>query len=125
MGMIGRLKRLFSKKTSDGLEIQSKQEIQNQEYASQYQDKKEIIAAEVMDELLADQGALESNTPEKLVISEYDVGEVEFDELSNEDNLDHSNKNVIEYDSLDTIVEHLEDVEIIGDISREVTFESP
>ena len=124
MGIIGRIKRLFSKNTSDGLEIESKQELQDQEYASQYQNKKETITAEVMDELLANQEPLEPDVPEQLVISEYDVGEVEFDELSSDDSVDHSNKNVIEYESLDTIVEHLEDVEIMGDISTEVTFES-
>jgi hypothetical protein len=76
-----------------------------------------------MDVLMLEDETLET-AEESIIISEYDAGDVDFSELSNVDLEDNSVKNVVVHDSLDQLGEHLEGVEIIGDIPGEVSFES-
>ena len=126
MGIIERIKQLFSQTSEKPPALQPEEEFQQEEYASQYNRKKDKIANEAMDALLSNQEpVVVSSQSDTAIISEYDVGDVDIDHLTNDDSTDNSNKNVIEYESLDTIVEHLENAEIIGDIPTEVTFDSP
>ena len=62
-------------------------------------------------------------TPE-LVISEYDAGDVDLIELENQNLENNSTKNVVVHDSFDDLEDHLKGAKIIGDISKEVSFDS-
>jgi|MEHZ01.2.fsa_nt_MEHZ010600319.1_2 hypothetical protein len=124
MGLIDLIKRLFPGSSEEVLIIEPEEEIYQEEYASQYQGKTEQIATEALDALLSKQEKNDNSQSNPIIISEYDAGDVEFDELSNDELIDNSNMNVVEYESLDKIVEYLDDVEIIGDISTEVSFDS-
>ena len=57
-------------------------------------------------------------------MSEYDAGDVDVSQLTTEEEVmsNHNEVNVVNHDSLDEIIEHLEGVEIIGDLPEEITF---
>ena len=59
-----------------------------------------------------------------MLISEYDAGDVELEQLVDEEGtmLNYNDINVVTHESLDDIVEHLEGAEIIGDLPEEVKF---
>ena len=59
-----------------------------------------------------------------VLISEYDAGEIDAGQLIvDEDEMsNYTEVNVVQHESLDNIVEHLEGAEIIGDLPEEVTF---
>ena len=59
---------------------------------------------------------------ETMLVSEYDAGDVELEQLVDEEGTmsNYNNINVVTHESLDDIVEHLEGVEIIGDLPEEV-----
>ena len=75
-----------------------------------------------MDTLLLDDEV--EQLVEAIVVSEYDAGDVDFDELDSTDLEDNSEKNVVVHDSYDNLDEYLEGAEIIGDIPGEVSFDS-
>ena len=58
------------------------------------------------------------------MISEYDAGDVELEQLADEESImsNHNDINVVTHESLDDIVEHLEGAEIIGDLPEKVKF---
>jgi hypothetical protein len=101
----------------------SNQDVNQEEYASNYVGNRQKISTDAMDVLMLEDETLET-AEESIIISEYDAGDVDFSELSNVDLEDNSVKNVVVHDSLDQLGEHLEGVEIIGDIPGEVSFES-
>jgi hypothetical protein len=85
------------------------------------------LAKEITDDILEDLMSDEEDpvkTPEAIMVSEYDVGTVEVEQLSvDEAELTNYNEvNVIQHESFEDIVEHLEGAEILGDISEEVQF---
>ena len=85
------------------------------------------MAKEISDELIDELTNAEQNPEvevETILISEYDAGDVEAEQLVDEEASmsNHNEVNVITHDSLDDIVEHLEGAEIIGDLPEEVKF---
>tara|TARA_B100000902_G_C26936780_1_gene729035 strand:- start:155 stop:532 length:378 start_codon:yes stop_codon:yes gene_type:complete len=122
MGLFIRLWRLFVK-GEPTIESENEQvDFEQEEYAQKYRGNNERISTAVMDTLLLDEE--ESDAVESVVISEYDAGDVDFDEFENIDNEDNSDKNVVVHESYDDLDEYLEDVEVIGDIPDEVFFDS-
>ena len=81
------------------------------------------ISDELIDELTNDEQNPEVEV-ETILISEYDAGDVEAEQLVDEEASmsNHNEVNVITHDSLDDIVEHLAGAEIIGDLPEEVKF---
>jgi len=85
------------------------------------------MAKEISDELIDELTNEEQNPQvevETILISEYDAGDVEAEQLVDEEDSmsNHNEVNVITHDSLEDIVEHLEGAEIIGDLPKEVKF---
>jgi len=122
MGLFVRIWRLFVK-PEPTIESENEQvDFEQEEYANKYQGNNERISTSAMDTLLLDEE--ESDAVESVVISEYDAGDVEIEQLTAEEDImpNHNDVNVVNHDSLEDIVEHLEGVEIIGDLPEEVTF---
>lgn len=123
MGLFNRLKNLFTNNITDGEIEDEEQDVNQQEYASQYHGNSEKLSTEAMDTLLLeDHEEAESN--ERVIVSEYDAGDVGFEEFESTDLEDNSGKNVVVHDSYENLDEYLEGAEIIGDIPREVSFDS-
>lgn len=123
MGLFFRIMRLFMKGDIEIESEDSNQDVNQEEYASNYVGNRQKISTDAMDVLMLEDETLET-AEESIIISEYDAGDVDFSELNNVDLEDNSVKNVVVHDSLDQLGEHLEGVEIIGDIPGEVSFES-
>lgn len=123
MGLFFRIMRLFMKGDIEIENEDSNQDINQEEYASNYVGNRQKISTDAMDVLMLEDETLET-AEESIIISEYDAGDVDFSELNNLDLEDNSVKNVVVHDSLDQLGEHLEGAEIIGDIPGEVSFES-
>ena len=122
MGIKDRLRNLFDKGPVENDESQQ-EEAELAAEKAQFLALASEISDEVMDELSSE--SVEPITPPKpILVSEYDVGDVEIDQLNVEEETlsSHSEVNVVSHDSLDDIVEHLADAEIIGDLPEEVTF---
>ena len=122
MGLKDRLRNLFNNKgesheetTTDALELNRDN--------SQFLAMAKEISDELIDELTNDEQNPEVEV-ETILISEYDAGDVEAEQLVDEEASmsNHNEVNVITHDSLDDIVEHLEGAEIIGDLPEEVKF---
>ena len=123
MGLFEKIRKVFSKAEPE-IEIENSQtEILQEEYANRYKGNSEKISADVMDTLLLDEEDEEKPT-ETVIVSEYDAGDVDFDEFENMDNEDNSDKNVVVHESYDDLDEYLVDAEVIGDIPGEVLFDS-
>ena len=122
MGIKDRLRNLFENTNSE--------EIETLEEAVETDADKEqflALASEITDELIHELVYEDIEAPEvvdTILISEYDAGDVEIEQLTAEEDImpNHNDVNVVNHDSLDDIVEHLEGVEIIGDLPEEVTF---
>lgn len=123
MGLFFRIMRLFMKGDIETESEDSNQDVNQEEYASNYVGNRQKISTDAMDVLMLEDETLET-AEESIIISEYDAGDVDFSELNNVDLEDNSVKNVVVHDSLDQLGEHLEGAEIIGDIPGEVSFES-
>ena len=123
MGLFEKIRKVFSKGESE-IEVDNSQiEILQEEYANRYQGNSEKISADAMDTLLLDEEDEEKPT-ETVIVSEYDAGDVDFDEFENMDNEDNSDKNVVVHESYDDLDEYLIGAEVIGDIPGEVLFDS-
>ena len=123
MGLFDRIRRLFVKVEPE-IEIENSQsDIVQEEYEQKYQGNSEKISADAMDTLLLDDEEDEKPV-ETVIVSEYDAGDVDFDEFENTDNEDNSEKNVVVHESYDDLDEHLVGAEVIGDIPGEVLFDS-
>ena len=123
MGLFDRIWRLFVKVEPE-IEIENSQsDIVQEEYEHKYQGNSEKISADAMDTLLLDDEEDEKPV-ETVIVSEYDAGDVDFDEFENTENEDNSDKNVVVHESYDDLDEHLVGAEVIGDIPGEVLFDS-
>tara|TARA_B100001113_G_scaffold327629_1_gene301303 strand:- start:314 stop:682 length:369 start_codon:yes stop_codon:yes gene_type:complete len=122
MGIKERLRNLFDKGPVENDESQQ-EEAELAAEKAQFLALASEISDEVMDEL-SSQSVEPISPPKPILVSEYDVGDVEIDQLNVEEETlsSHSEVNVVSHDSLDDIVEHLADAEIIGDLPEEVTF---
>ena len=123
MGLKDRLKQLLTNSSPDETVEDdpgtSAEEAQNVEFLALADE----IASQVLDELTAeDVDAVTDIQP--VLISEYDAGEIDAGQLIvDEDEMsNYTEVNVVQHESLDNIVEHLEGAEIIGDLPEEVTF---
>ena len=122
MGLKDRLRTLFNNTSDENLESVS-EESDAEEDNTQFLALAQEITDELIDELTSD----ENQTPaevEPILISEYDAGDVELEQLADEESTmsNHNDINVVTHESLDDIVEHLEGAEIIGDVPEEVKF---
>ena len=122
MGLKDRLRNLFNNTSDENLESVS-EESDAEEDNTQFLALAQEITDELIDELTSD----ENQTPaevEPILISEYDAGDVELEQLADEESImsNHNDINVVTHESLDDIVEHLEGAEIIGDVPEEVKF---
>ena len=122
MGIKDRLRNLFENSNSE-------EEETVEETVETDADKEQFLAlaSEITDELfheLVNEDIENSEVVETILISEYDAGDVEVEQLTAEEDImpNHNDVNVVNHDSLDDIIEHLEGVEIIGDLPEEVTF---
>ena len=122
MGIKDRLRNLFENSNSE-------EEETVEETVETDADKEQFLtlASEITDELfheLVNEDIENSEVGETILISEYDAGDVEVEQLIAEEDImpNHNDVNVVNHDSLDDIIEHLEGVEIIGDLPEEVTF---
>ncbi len=122
MGIKEMLRNLFDKGPVENDEFQQ-EEAELAAEKAQFLALASEISDEVMDEL-SSQSVEPISPPKPILVSEYDVGDVEIDQLNVEEETlsSHSEVNVVSHDSLDDIVEHLADAEIIGDLPEEVTF---
>ena len=122
MGLKDRLRNLFNNTSDENLESVS-EESDAEEDNTQFLALAQEITDELIDELTSD----ENQTPaevEPILISEYDAGDVELEQLADEESKmsNYNDINVVTHESLDDIVEHLEGAEVIGDLPEEVKF---
>ena len=122
MGIKDRLRNLFENSNCEEVETL-------EETVETDADKEQFLAlaSEITDELIHELVNEDIEAPEvveTILISEYDAGDVEIEQLTDEEDImsNHNDVNVVNHDSLEDIVEHLEGVEIIGDLPEEVTF---
>ena len=123
MGLFDKFKKRFSKSGDVEEPVANNDSSEDQLYMEKYQTNNQNIADEVMDVLMLEEKQEELETPE-LVISEYDAGDVDLIELENQNLENNSTKNVVVHDSFDDLDDHLKGAKIIGDISKEVSFDS-
>ena len=123
MGLFDKFKKRFSKSGDVEEPVENNDSSEDQLYMEKYQNNNQNIADEVMDILMLEEKQEELETPE-LVISEYDAGDVDLIELENQNLENNSTKNVVVHDSFDDLDDHLKGAKIIGDISKEVLFDS-
>ena len=123
MGLFDRILRLFVKVEPEIQTENSQSDIVQEEYENKYQGNSQKISADAMDTLLLDDEEDESPV-EPVIVSEYDAGDVDFDEFNNTDNEDNSDKNVVVHESYHDLDEYLAGAEVIGDIPGEVLFDS-
>lgn len=122
MGLFGRIKKLFIMGSPELENEESEQDVSQDEYASNYVGNRQKISADAMDILMVEEEEVQPK--ESIIVSEYDVGDVDFSELDSSDLEDNSIKNIVVHDSVADIEEYLEGAEIIGDIPGEVSFDS-
>ena len=122
MGLKDRLRNLFNNKGESHEETITETSELNHDN-SQFLAMAKEISDELIDELTNDEQNPEIEV-ETILISEYDAGDVEAEQLVDEEASmsNHNEVNVITHDSLDDIVEHLAGAEIIGDLPEEVKF---
>lgn len=123
MGLFDKFKKRFSKSGDVEEPVENNDSSEDQLYMEKYQTNNQNIADEVMDILMLEEKQEDLETPE-LVISEYDAGDVDLIELENQNLENNSTKNVVVHDSFDDLDDHLKGAKIIGDISKEVSFDS-
>ena len=123
MGLFDKFKKRFSKSGDVEEPVENNDSSEDQLYMEKYQTNNQNIADEVMNVLMLEEKQEELETPE-LVISEYDAGDVDLIELENQNLENNSTKNVVVHDSFDDLDDHLKGAKIIGDISKEVSFDS-
>ena len=107
MGIKDRLRNLFENSNSE-------EEETLEETVETDADKEQFLAlaSEITDELIHELVNEDIEAPEvveTILISEYDAGDVEIEQLTAEEDImsNHNDVNVVNHDSLDDIVEHL------------------
>ena len=123
MGLKDRLRDLFDIDSGKLAETTEADEAESPEEKAQFMALAEDITNELLDEFAAEDADTPENS-EPILVSEYDAGDVDVSQLTTEEEVmsNHNEVNVVNHDSLDEIIEHLEGVEIIGDLPEEVTF---
>ena len=123
MGLKDKLKQLLTNSSQDETVEDDAETSAEEAQKAEFLALADEIASQVLDELVAeDVDAVSDIQP--VLISEYDAGEIDAGQLmDDEDEMsNYTEVNVVQHDSLDDIVEHLEGAEIIGDLPEEVTF---
>tara|TARA_B100000927_G_C16460156_1_gene467536 strand:- start:1285 stop:1656 length:372 start_codon:yes stop_codon:yes gene_type:complete len=123
MGLKDRLRDLFDIDSGKLAETIEADEAESPEEKAQFMALAEDITNELLDEFAAEDADAPENA-EPILVSEYDAGDVDVSQLTTEEEVmsNHNEVNVVNHDSLDEIIEHLEGVEIIGDLPEEITF---
>ena len=122
MGIKDRLRNLFNK-TADVDQSPPEEEEQLIDDETQFLAMSQEISDGLIDELINDEEDTQANL-EPILISEYDAGDIEAEQLVEEEASmsSYNDVNVVNHDSLEDIEEHLEGAEIIGDVPEEITF---
>ena len=122
MGIKNRLRNLFNK-TADADQAPPKEEEQLIDDETQFLAMSKEISDGLIDELINDEEDTQADL-EPVLISEYDAGDIEAEQLVEEEASmsSYNDVNVVNHDSLEDIEEHLEGAEIIGDVPEEITF---
>ena len=122
MGLKDKLKNLLDRKSEVETNDSKLEESESEHNEAEFLLLTEDIKNQIFDELVNQELEVESNV-EPVLVSEYDVGEVDIEQLSVDESImtNHTEMNVIEHKSLDEIIEHLEGAEIIGDLPEEVS----
>mgnify|MGYP001463343860 CR=1 FL=1 len=122
MGLKDKLKNLLDRKSGVETNDSKLEESESEHNEAEFLLLAEDIKNQIFDELVNQELEIESNV-EPVLVSEYDVGEVDIEQLSVDESImtNHTEMNVIEHKSLDEIIEHLEGAEIIGDLPEEVS----
>ncbi len=123
MGLKDKLKQLLTTSSPDETVEDDAETSAEEAQKAEFLALADEIASQVLDELVAeDVDAVSDIQP--VLISEYDAGEIDADQLmDDEDEMsNYTEVNVVQHDSLDDLAEHLEGAEIIGDLPEEVTF---
>ena len=122
MGIKDRLQNLFNK-TADADQAPPEEEEQLIDDETQFLAMSQEISDGLIDELINDEEDTQANL-EPILISEYDAGDIEAEQLVEEEASmsSYNDVNVVNHDSLEDIEEHLEGAEIIGDVPEEITF---
>ena len=123
MGLKDKLKQLLTNTSQDETVEDDAETSAEEAQKAEFLALADEIASQVLDELVAeDVDAVTDIQP--VLISEYDAGEIDAGQLIvDEDEMsNYTEVNVVQHESLDNIVEHLEGAEIIGDLPEEVTF---
>ena len=122
MGLKDKLKNLLDRKSEVETNDSKLEESESEHNEAEFLLLAEDIKNQIFDELVNQELEVDSNV-EPVLVSEYDVGEVEIEQLIVDESImtNHTEMNVIEHKSLDEIIEHLEGAEIIGDLPEEVS----
>ena len=122
MGLKDKLRDLLERKSEVETEDSNLEESKSEHNEAKFLLLAEDIKNQIFDELVNQELEVESNI-EPVLVSEYDVGEVDVGQLIVDESAmtNHTEMNVIEHKSLDEIIEHLEGAEIIGDLPEEVS----
>ena len=121
MGIKDRLRNLFNK-TADADQAPPEEEEQLIDDETQFLAMSQEISDRLIDELINDEEDTQADL-EPILISEYDAGDIEAEQLVEEEASmsSYNDVNVVNHDSLEDIEEHLEGAEIIGDVPEEIT----
>ncbi len=122
MGIKDRLRNLFNR-TADADQAPPEEEEQLIDDETQFLAMSQEISDGLIDELINDEEDTQADL-EPILISEYDAGDIEAEQLVEEEASmsSYNDVNVVNHDSLEDIEEHLEGAEIIGDVPEEITF---
>ena len=122
MGLKDKLRDLLDRKSEVENNDSKPEESESEHNEAEFLLLAEEIKNQIFDELVNQEIEVEPNI-EPVLVSEYDVGEVDVEQLIVDDSAmtNHTEMNVIEHKSLDEIIEHLEGAEIIGDLPEEVS----
>ena len=122
MGLKDKLRALLDRKSEVETNYSKLEESESQHNEAEFLLLAEDIKNQIFDELVNQEVEVESKS-EPVLVSEYDVGEVDIEQLITDESAmtNHTEMNVIEHKSLDEIIEHLEGAEIIGDLPEEVS----
>ena len=123
MGLKDKLKQLLTTSSPDETVEEDAETSSEEAQKAEFLVLADEIASQVLDELTAEDVDAASEI-QPVLISEYDAGEIDADQLmDDEDEMsNYTEVNVVQHESLDNIVEHLEGAEIIGDLPEEITF---
>ena len=123
MGIKDKLRELFDGKSTNAPQEAPDAEVEIANEQAQFLALADEIKSQVINDLVNEDVDTEISI-EPVLVSEYDVGEVEVGQLTVDEAVmsNYSEINVVNHESLDDIVEHLKDAELIGDGPEEVTF---